>query len=298
MFDNRDTLCEGCPMPKAVLSMEAASQLVRTSAQKTFRVNSYPILLPQTEQDYVSHVVNHYMDVSGERELYMRLVQSEKLAAVGGLAGNIAHELNNPLSGIRAMAQVLRGELGASDPHGADLGEIENAAVRCQDIIRNLLGFSQAEGQAKQEFDLNALIERTLPLLKTALRQHSVQVLLMPDLKHAYGQPGQIQQVIFNLINNASQAMTLPGTLTLRTWEEGAMIGFSVSDTGPGIPPEIRERIFEPFFTTKSAGVGTGLGLSVSRNIVEKAGGVMRLESFAESGSTFSVLLPKQGRDL
>jgi signal transduction histidine kinase len=76
------------------------------------------------------------------------------------------------------------------------------------------------------------------------------------------------------------------------------MIGFSVSDTGPGIPPEIRERIFEPFFTTKSAGVGTGLGLSVSRNIVEKAGGVMRLESFAESGSTFSVLLPKQGRDL
>ena len=296
MFDDRSEICVGCPMPETIATMEAGSGLVRTASDKTFRVHSYPVMSvsEQTPQDKVVRVVNHYTDISNERDLYMKLVQSEKLAAVGLLAGNIAHELNNPLSGILALAQIIQKEMEDSDPHKADIFEVEKAAGRCQQIIRNLLNFSEPSQNQLEDTDLNELISLTLPLLKTALRTQNTQTLFSPDLPLVRIQPSQMQQVVFNLINNACQAMSSGGTLTIKTWAKGARVGFSITDTGPGIAPELHRRIFEPFFTTKSVGVGTGLGLSVSRGIVEKLGGTLTLSSTVGQGTTFTVTFPSQ----
>ena len=288
MFDNRKELCLGCPMPAALSTREPASGIVRTEMQRSFRVLSYPV----TSHDEVRRVVNHYTDVSHERDLYLKLVQSEKLAAVGLLAGNIAHELNNPLSGIRALAQLLKSEVEESGSHFSDLDEVEKAAVRCQQIIKNLLNFSEPSKKDNEPFDINDLIQTTLPLLKTVLRNQNVQTYYGDKLSKVSGQPGQFQQVIFNLINNACQAMAGGGDLVIKTWQEGSYVHFSIADSGPGVPEELQQRIFEPFFTTKGVGTGTGLGLSVSKSIIEKFGGQLELESQLGNGTVFTVSVP------
>ncbi len=297
MLDNRTEICDGCPMPDALLKMEPANNLVRTKKQKTFRVNSYPVkTLGEAGRDpfdRVVRVVNHYTDISRERELYMKLVQSEKLAAVGLLAGNIAHELNNPLSGLRAMSQVLKNEIPVGTPHHQDLDEIEKAAVRCQDIIKNLLNFSEAPQAALLSANINEVVTSTIPLLKTALRHQSLQVHLGEDLPLIKTQSSELQQVFFNLLNNACQAMPSGGTITIKTWAKRNNVFISFTDSGPGMSPEIQDRVFEPFFTTKEVGVGTGLGLSVSRNIVEKHGGEMVLKSELGKGTSFVISFPK-----
>ena len=214
---------------------------------------------------------------------------------MGLLAGNIAHELNNPLSGIRALAQFLKTEVVAHSNHFTDLDEVEKAAVRCQQIIKNLLNFSEPSNERDLKVDVNELIESTLPLLKTALRNQNIQTFFGEDLSQVLLQPSQMQQVIFNLINNACQAMVQGGTLVIKTWQEGSDVFFSISDSGPGIPEELHQRIFEPFFTTKGVGTGTGLGLSVSRSIVEKFGGQLKLESRPGEGTTFTVVLAAGG---
>jgi signal transduction histidine kinase/FixJ family two-component response regulator len=288
MFDNRPDLCVGCPMPEAFSSKQPGSGIVRREDQKTFRVLSYPV----GGDASVARVVNHYTDISHERELYLKLVQSEKLAAVGLLAGNIAHELNNPLSGIRALAQFLKVQTETASSQHADLDEIEKAAIRCQNIIKNLLNFSEPSQKAPSPTNINDLVESTLPLLKTALRNQNVQTHYGKNLPLVSVQPSELQQVIFNLINNACQAMANGGVLTIKTWSEGKGVCFSIADSGPGIPQDLRERIFEAFFTTKGVGTGTGLGLSVSRSIVEKWGGQLRLTSELGAGTVFTVSLP------
>ncbi len=292
MLDGRTEICADCPMPTALLSMEPANNIVRTSQQKSFRVNSYPVKNYREEQDKIVRVVNHYTDVSRERELYMKLVQSEKLAAVGLLAGNIAHELNNPLSGLRAMAQVLKKELPDHNSHYQDLDEIEKAAVRCQAIIKNLLSFSESPQDNLEKLDLNEIINSTIPLLKTALRHQRLQTYFDENTSPINAEASQLQQVFFNLLNNACQAMPQGGTITIKTWNESEFSCASFSDNGPGIPIDNQERVFEPFFTTKEEGVGTGLGLSVSKNIIEKHGGKFILESEPGLGTTFIVKFP------
>jgi two-component system NtrC family sensor kinase len=288
MFDDRNELCDGCPMPLAFSSKESSSGIVRTQSQKSFRVLSYPV----SGSLEVPRVVNHYTDISNERDLYLKLVQSEKLAAVGLLAGNIAHELNNPLSGIRALAQLLKTEVQPHSNHHTDLDEVEKAAVRCQQIIKNLLNFSEPSKEHNLEVNVNELIESTFPLLKTALRNQNVQTYFGKNISPVKLQPSQMQQVIFNLVNNACQAMTQGGVLVIKTWQEGSYVYFTIGDSGPGIPEDLHQRIFEPFFTTKGVGTGTGLGLSVSRSIVEKFGGKLLLASQMGVGTTFTVVLP------
>jgi two-component system NtrC family sensor kinase len=243
-------------------------------------------------EEKVIRVVNHYTDISRERELYMKLVQSEKLAAVGLLAGNIAHELNNPLSGLKAMAQILKKEISPSDPHSQDIDEIEKAVTRCQGIIKNLLNFSESPQNEFEKIDLNDVIESTLPLLKTAIRNQQLHTSFDKKIKSVSGQPGQLQQVFFNLINNACQALPEGGVITVKTWQSKKFSCVSISDNGPGISDDIKSRIFEPFFTTKETGKGTGLGLSVSQNIIEKHKGTIILESELGVGTTFTISIP------
>jgi signal transduction histidine kinase len=260
-----------------------------------YEVLSYPIRL---QGDSVStNVINHYVDVTASRELQGRMVQSEKMAAIGLLAGNIAHELNNPLTGIRSLAQVLLSEIKEGQLK-EDMLEVEKAAGRSQKIIENLLDFSKGDGEEKQiPIALNEIIRRTLPMLKTAMREHRSELHLSEEESEVRVEPHLMQQVVFNLVNNACQAMPDAGTITIETetvtdTQNRTWCALHVTDTGVGIPSEIIESIFEPFFTTKEKGQGTGLGLSMSQSVIQKFGGEISVKSKLGEGTRFTVWLP------
>ena len=324
LFAGIDSVCRGCPVSKALeTGLPQKGQIKRDGS--VFDVLSYPI---RVQGDHAStNVINHYSDVTASRELHSRMVQSEKMAAIGLLAGNIAHELNNPLTGIRSLAQVLLHEIpretspqsgatqstqtGASQStqSGAtasstlreDIAEVERAAERSQKIIENLLDFSKGDLELKgkeQLISLNEIVNRTLPMLKTAMHEHRSEVVLCDDEgARVRVEPHLMQQVVFNLVNNGCQAMKDAGTLSIETRIESEAgnkkwYDLTVADTGSGIPTEIIESIFEPFFTTKEEGQGTGLGLSMSQSIIQRFGGEIRVQSEVGKGAQFQVRLP------
>lgn len=279
--------CSGCPIPRALEITEPSQGQVRVGSQY-FEVYSYPIQL--RGDSHVTTVVNHYVDVTDKRELYTKMIQNEKMAALGHLAGSIAHELNNPLTGLRSLSQVIKSEVKKSDAIFSDLDEVEKAAARCQLIITNLLSFSKhSETSHEITVSLNQVVESAILLLKTAMRAHNRSLELSEEPVFIKADPNLLQQVVFNLVNNACQAMREPGTVSIVVKREGDEAVLYISDTGVGIPPENLERVFEPFFTTKPEGEGTGIGLSMSRSIVESFGGKISLESQVGKGSTFCI---------
>lgn len=293
LFAGSESMCRGCPMPEA-LRLGLPSKGIIKRGSRIFEVLSYPIKL---HGDSIStNVINHYVDVTSARELHGRMVQSEKMAAIGLLAGNIAHELNNPLTGIRSLAQVLMKEVPPGQLND-DVSEVEKAAGRSQRIIENLLAFSKGGGEQKQEvISVNEVVRRTLPMLKTAMREHRSEIHLEEREARVRVEPHLMQQVVFNLVNNACQAMKDPGTITIETdIADDAGKRWSVlrvKDTGEGIPAEIMESIFEPFFTTKEKGQGTGLGLSMCQSVIENFGGNIAVSSEPGGGTEFTVRLP------
>ncbi|KYG69763.1 two-component sensor histidine kinase [Bdellovibrio bacteriovorus] len=290
-FAHRKSQCEGCPVPQAMKEGHPQAGQIQVDG-RIYQVHSYPVLLDQGTRP--TNVVNQYVDITQSRELYLRMLQNEKMGAIGMLAGNIAHELNNPLTGLRALTQVLLQEAPQEGNLHADLVEIEKATARSQRIIKNLLDFSKGEDQPSEYISVDEIIERTLPMLKSALRTHRLEVDLQTLGQTVFVEPHLLQQVVFNLINNACQAMKDPGRLKVTTRSEGKFVITEIEDTGPGIPLEIQRRIFEPFFTTKKEGHGTGLGLSMSKSIIEKFGGTIQFHNVEPHGSCFTIELPRK----
>ncbi len=260
-------------------------------AERLYTVEKYPIRM-SLEDPPLSWVV-YLRDETRSQKLKSQVVQVEKMSAIGQLAGHIAHELNNPLTGIRSLTQVL---LTETDPEGQvnkDLTEVEKASARCQSIITNLLDFSKGGiGQKAQVLDLNEITRKTLPFLKSATGKFRSDIQLSDGELMVKVEPHLMQQVIFNLVNNACQAMKDKGEITVHTHQDKGWAFLEVRDTGPGIVESVRERIFEPFFTTKEEGEGTGLGLSLSRDIARQFGGDLECESSEGQGSLFRVKLP------
>lgn len=287
-FARKPAICEGCPVAEAIATSQPQKGQIQVG-EKIYEVHSYPILLENGTQ--VTNVVNQYVDITQSRELYLRLLQSEKMGAIGLLAGNIAHELNNPLTGLRSLAQVLLAQANNANLQ-ADLQEIEKATARSQQIIRNLLDFSWGGPQAKRQTTLDEIVSKTMPMLKAVMRLHRQEFEFEASSAEIQVEPHLLQQVVFNLVNNACQAMKDPGVLTLKTFIDGNCAVLQVGDTGPGIPESIQEKIFEPFFTTKKEGLGTGLGLSLTRKIVESYGGTIKVRSGVTSGALFEVKIP------
>jgi signal transduction histidine kinase len=240
-----------------------------------------------------------------ERALADAMHQTEKLAALGELVAGVAHELNNPLTGISMFAQLLLDESLGEDQRES-VRMIKREADRAVGVIRDLLAFSRKTGPRLVAVDLNALVNQTLRLRAYSLQTAGVQV--RPELEAALpaipGDDRKLQQVLLNLIVNAEYAMHRQETrvLTVRTaWEDapdGGRVLVEVTDTGTGMAPELVKHIFEPFFTTKPAGVGTGLGLSVSYGIVHAHGGTITVRSTPGAGSTFVVVLPIRAQQL
>jgi two-component system, NtrC family, sensor kinase len=234
-------------------------------------------------------------NLTDERRIAEQLRQSEKLAALGELVAGVAHELNNPLAGISAFAQLLlEEELSVDQRESARL--IKREADRAVGVIRDLLLFSRKAGPAVGPVDLNGLVQLTLRLRAYSLRSSGVEVEtnLDPSLPVLSGDDQKLQQVILNLIVNAEYAMRRTATkrLVIRTACEGEAVVVEVSDTGTGMTDETLQRAFEPFFTTKPAGDGTGLGLSVSYGIIEAHGGIITVDSAPGRGASFRIVLP------
>jgi signal transduction histidine kinase/ActR/RegA family two-component response regulator len=231
-----------------------------------------------------------------------QLIQAEKMTALGQLVAGVAHEINNPLTGIIGYSQLL---IKQEFPPSArkKLLTISREAERMSKIVKNLLSFARRHEPDKKILNLNAVIEDTIGLKAYHLRTKQIQILkeLDPALPATLLDLHQMQQVLINLLNNAEQAMVEAGrgwTIRLITRAIDGKIELRVSDDGPGISPENQKRIFEPFFTTKTEGSGTGLGLSVCYGIVEEHGGTIKVESAPAEGATFIVELPIQGANL
>lgn len=234
-------------------------------------------------------------NLTGERRIAEQLRQSEKLAALGELVAGVAHELNNPLAGISAFAQLLLEE-PLDDEQRESVRLIKRESDRAVSVIRDLLIFARKSGPARVPVNINALIELTMRLRAYSLRSNNVTVelLLDPGLAEVAGDDQKLQQVIMNLVVNAEHAMrsVAERRLIIHTMERDGMVEVEVIDSGPGMSPEIQQRIFEPFFTTKPPGEGTGLGLSVSYGIIEAHGGTIAASSTRGNGATFRVTLP------
>jgi two-component system NtrC family sensor kinase len=249
-----------------------------------------------------AHVLERKVD---ERTAELRLAQAEavrgeKLASVGLLASGVAHELNNPLTGVLTFSSLLRQTMPDGSQEADDLDVVIRETRRCASIIRRLLDFARDKPPEKTYADLNRIIEETVHIVENPAHLHDIAIALEldPALPAVWADPNQIKQVVMNLLVNAQHAIDEKGRIVIRTRCIAAadtscvpMVELSIADTGCGIPPENLKRIFDPFFTTKS-GNGTGLGLSVSHGIIEAHGGTIAVESDPGRGSTFRVILP------
>jgi two-component system NtrC family sensor kinase len=226
-----------------------------------------------------------------------KVMQTEKLALIGQLSANVAHELNNPLQGILTFSHLMLEENDCQDPNTRySLEKIVGQANRCRDIIRGLLDFSRQRAPDKTYCDINEVLLECISLVEYQALFHNIQINknLQSDLPMAVIDPSQIERVFINMIINAAEAMEGSGYLTLSTRfnQEKDQVEIAFSDTGPGISEENLKIIFDPFFTTKEVGHGTGLGLAISYGIVKGHHGNIIVDSKLGSGTTFIVSLP------
>ena len=233
----------------------------------------------------------------------------EKMATIGKMAAVVAHEINNPLSGILTYAKLVRkwierGEAESTKRTDAEqcLNLIADESRRCGELVKNLLSFSRTTPMNRQTTDLNAVIDRSVRLIAPQMEMKGVEVHreLSPDLPRVQCDPGQIEQVVLALAMNALDAMPRGGNLWISTRArlQSSEIAIHVRDDGSGIPAEILPHIFEPFLTTKETGKSVGLGLAVSHNIIERHSGRIDVQSELGNGTVFSVTLPLEGSPL
>ena len=256
------------------------------------------ITAPIYEEGVISGALGIMRDITDDQRLAQQLLQQEKLAAVGQLVSGVAHELNNPLAGVMAFSELLLASGAAQDADARHAMEtIHHEAMRAAKIVSHLLTFARQRPAERMEADLNAIVTDTIALRRYALGAAQIELELALDatLPRTWADPFQLQQVVLNLVGNAEQALAdWAGTrrIVIRTRHDGEWLVVAVSDSGPGVPRDQRDRIFNPFYTTKPVGQGTGLGLSISDGIVREHGGRIRVESQPGEGATFLVELP------
>jgi signal transduction histidine kinase len=287
----------GGPSPAALL--EPLAEASRTNLPQI-----HETLTPAPESRHITvSVVNaggsgiaSLRDNTEERLLQERLLQSEKMASVGQLVSGVAHELNNPLTGVMGFAQLLLSR-DLDDTARTQVQTIYAEAERAAKIVQNLLSFARRRRPTKEMADVNGLLQRVLELRSYDLtvRNISLDMTLDARMASAWVDPDQIQQVFFNVIKNAEQSMAEEkqgGRLTVVTRGSTDNVRISIADDGPGIPPDIQRRVFDPFFTTKDAGEGTGLGLTICYSIIDEHGGRIWTENQPGGGAVFHIELP------
>jgi PAS domain S-box-containing protein len=244
----------------------------------------------------VSGVIISVRDITIERKLEQQVVQSERLAAMGAMIGGVAHELNNPLTSILGVSELLQ-DTETNETSRKQLAMLQQQARRAAEIVQNLTYFSRPPAPGKSRINLVEVVERTLNLHAYSLRKNNITVDFLKEagMPYALGDPHQLMQVFLNLILNAEQAIRDgrdKGTLRIRLGRGGNSVWVSFHDDGPGIPKENLPSIFDPFYTTKRPGRGTGLGLSICKSVMKEHNGSVEAANAPDGGAVFTVTLP------
>jgi two-component system NtrC family sensor kinase len=250
-----------------------------------------------------SKLINKARDEAEKHEeLQLQLLHASKLASVGELATGVAHEINNPLAIMMACSGVIRDMIdpafnldGSPENIRKELDNIDMAIMRAREITSQLLDYGRKNPAQLVLCDLNQILDEVLSGFKEReFEVANIEIIRSYDsnLPRILVDPDQIRQVFLNLINNAGDAISEPGTITITTTSDGKDVCITVADTGCGMTFDQIKKIFNPFYTNKEAGKGTGLGLSVSLSIVKSMGGSIEVQSMPDAGSSFTVILP------
>ena len=287
---------------ESVTQLIASSHLGERTASVVTRLERTGRVLRITAAPFAERagrVVLLVEDVTEQRIMEAQLIQNDKMASIGQLVSGVAHELNNPLTSIAGLTELLLERELPPDVPREHLRVIHDQAERAGRIVRNLLTFARKGVPEKTPVDLNDVAARTALLIVYELQVHGIELdqLLSPEAVVVLGDRHELQQVLLNLITNAVQAVSgLPAgaqrRITISTVRDDGQAILRVRDTGPGVPPEHATSLFTPFFTTKAAGQGTGLGLSLSYGLVKAHGGVLSYEPPVDGGAEFRVALP------
>ena len=278
--------------------------LIQHTTEDVAKGNYTPIPYEEGRRDEISELIAAFNKMAGEIESRQEeVVQSRKIAAIGTFTSGVAHELNNPINNIYLTAETLLEEYtDLSDAEANELMlDILNQADRAADIVKNLLDFSRSERPSFTDLSIAAVIDSTVKLVKNQIMVAGIGLErnlpeVVPDIR---GNLRNLQHVFLNLLLNAIQAMPGGGSIEIAVSQDSSdFIRVDVKDTGTGIKPENLEHIFDPFFTTKGVGRGTGLGLSVTYSIVKAHGGYIEVGSEVNVGTTFSVFLPIEKRQV
>jgi two-component system NtrC family sensor kinase len=280
----RSSPCENCPVLKNRNTQFVLKEDVSVKtyySQFKFQAKNYYFVI--------------YEDITKLNLLQSHIIQTEKMSTLGRLGNHLAHELNNPLTGIKSYVQTLLDDTqttsGLPATAKTDLNEILKAAVRCQKIIKNFIDFSQKKEPSLERVAFSEVVQNTLVLLKTALRSHRLFIDLKND--EIMANSHDLQQVLFNLIKNACQEMTETGSIKIYQETKDAKIYFYVEDTGNGFSETILKNIFQPFMTTKEQGEGTGLGLYLSKKLMNNMGADLQITASSEKGAKISLIFDR-----
>ena len=285
----RKTAAGGGPVRDAEVTLSQAPQPGHGGA-------AYLVSLSLIEAEGAERLLLIVDDITARKEQHARMIASSRLVSVGEMAAGVAHELNNPLTAILGFSQLaLRQDV--DDVLKRDLEAIATEAERAGRIVDNLLSFARSHNSGNRVFDPAASIQKILDLREYECRVNNIEVVTYfdPDTPKTMADVHKMEQVVLNLLGNAVQAIADGhghGTITVGLVAMDGKVRISITDDGPGIPPDVLPRIFQPFFTTKPVGKGTGQGLSICQSIVQEHGGEIKVESRPRRGTTFVVEIP------
>jgi nitrogen fixation/metabolism regulation signal transduction histidine kinase len=305
LFGAANTPCEDCMITCPEISGNADKQIVFTDGNGSECIYRHRVFPLNNKIDGEGEYLLFIEDITDEREMEEKIVQTDKLAALGLMASSFAHEVNNPLTTINVYAEDLLDRLNSTDECMDDaeisyyLKKIKDNTVRCKKITGNLLNFSRKTKWTAAAIHFEETIQEAITLVEYSLNKKNIRlhVEIAPDIPDFTGDGLKLMQVLVNLLNNSIDAMTEEGTITISAKKVNEHLLLSISDTGEGIPKEMMAKIFDPFFTTKPVGKGTGLGLSVCYGIIQQFGGEIKVMSEQGIGTTVEISIPLSKKD-
>lgn len=299
VFAGQDSPCKGCTLVDTWKSQKPHNfELEENTSQKFFEVTSQPIF---DVNGKIEGSLQIYRDRTSARQMRKQLLQNEKLASIGLLAGGIAHEINNPLAGILIFSQMILREMDPKATHYQDVQEIETATQRCKAIVENLLDFARQKPETNailENVDLNDAVRSALKFASVGSNTDhiTVELDLSEGQANIMGDRNKSIQILLNLIQNALHAMPNKGVLFIRSMTkkigDQEKVVIEIEDTGVGIAEQDINKIFDPFYTSKAESQGTGLGLSICYGLAEDMNGSIEVRSKLNQGSCFSFLAP------
>ena len=296
VFAGRKSPCLSCPMVSSHDRKESRRKRLPTfSDGREFAASAFPIWSKEGKD--LALAVVQYQDMTAIRKLEDQLLQNEKMAALGQFASGLAHDINNPLTGVLAFAQLAQKSVEPGSQAFEDIKEIEASALRCKKIVEDLLSFSRPQSQSNAtQVDLGEVVKKILPNLEIQFKDYNYQLdIQLERLPNVQVAESKFEQVFTNILSNAFQAIEDGGKITIRSGQEENMVYIDIADDGEGITEANLKRIFDPYFTTKDKKGGTGLGLPTTYNIVREHGGRIKVKSQLGSGASFRVFVPKGG---